>query len=391
MLDRASPFRRLMSNKGGEVKKGLVEEVVSAVVELSREKIGALIVFQREDVLDNLVLKGKDLDSIITSELVESLFQKNSPLHDGAILINKGRIVAAGCILPLSRDEDLSRRYGTRHRAAIGITERSDAVSVVVSEERGEVSLVAAGLINTFRKKAEFVSSLEKLLSTGQLDDEPDTSENIGAQIVSNWKLKLLSLITSIFLWFVIVGPQKSELGISVPIQYTKLPPSVEIIGQWMDRLDVRVRGSASGLDALSPGAVRAVVDLGKVLPGLNYFRITRDNILVPPGITIAQIRPSDVHLYIETALSKQVKVVPTIVGALPEKSKLVIQPAEVKIRAGHGDLKKMTSVTTDPVGVGELLAKESVSAPVVVKPDGLRIDSIDPGQVTVKLEAEKN
>lgn len=391
MLDRASPLRRLISGKGHEVNKSLLEEVVDAVVELAREKTGALIVFQRDDALDNLILKGKDLDGIVTSELIESLFQKNSPLHDGAILLHKRRIAAAGCILPLSRDEDLSRRYGTRHRAAIGITERSDAVSIVVSEERGDVSLVCAGKINTFKKRTEFISALEKLLGDGQLKEESESSSSLKELILSNWRLKLLSLITSVFLWLVIVGPQKSELGISVPIQYTKLPLAVEIIGQWMDRLDVRVRGSASSLDSLSPGSVRAVVDLGRVLPGLNFFRITSDKIQVPPGITIAQIRPSDLQLNIETALIRQLKVVPTIVGVLPEKSKLIVQPAEVKIRAGHGDLKKLTSVTTDPVGIGELLAKESVKAPVVVKPEGLRIDSIDPIQVTVKLEAEKN
>lgn len=391
MLDRASPLRRLMFGKSKEIKKTLIDEVVNAVVELAREKTGALIIFQREDALDNLVLKGKDLDSIVTAELLESIFHKNSPLHDGAVLINKGRAVAAGCILPLSRDEDLSRRYGTRHRASIGITERSDAISVVVSEERGDVSLVNAGQINTYKKRTEFVAALEKLLSNATLNDESESSQSLKSLVISNWRLKLLSLITSIFLWFVIVGPQKSELGISVPIQYTKLPLSVEIIGQWMDRLDVRVRGSASGLDSLSPGSVRAVVDLSKVLPGLNFFRITDDKIQVPPGITISQIRPSDLQLNIETALSKQVKVVPTIVGALPEKSKLIVQPSEVKIRAGHGDLKKLTSVTTDPVGIGELLAKESVKTPVVVKPEGLRIEFIEPAHVTVKIEAEKN
>ena len=391
MLDRASPFRHLMSSKVNDVKKSLIDEVVNAVVELAREKTGALIVFQRDDRLDNLALKGKDLDCIISAELVEALFQKDSPLHDGAILIDKGRIVAAGCILPLSRDEDLSRRYGTRHRAAIGITERSDAVSIVVSEERGEVSLVCAGQIISFKKRTEFVAALEKLLTNGQMVEDSDSSDGFFSLIASNWRLKLLSLITSIFLWFVIVGPQKSELGISVPIQYTNLPLAVEIIGQWMDRLDVRVRGSASSLDNLSPGSVRAVVDLSKVLPGLNFFRISSDKILVPPGITIAQIRPSDLQLNIETALLKQVKVVPTIVGALPEKSKLVVQPSEVKVRASHGDLKKLTSVTTDPVGISELINKESIKAPVIVKPEGLRIESIDPVQVTVKLEAEKN
>ncbi len=391
MMDRASPLKLLISGKNKQVKKGLIDEVVNAVAELAREKTGALIVFQREDILDNLVLKGQDLDAMVTAELLETIFQKTSPLHDGAILIHNGRIVSAGCILPLSRDEALSRRFGTRHRAAIGITERSDAFSIVVSEERGEVSLASAGRIITYKKRTEFVAALEKLLATGHITEDSDSSDNFMTLIISNWRLKLLSLITSIFLWFVIVGPQKSELGISVPIQYTNLPLSVEIIGQWMDRLDVRVRGSASGLNNLSSGSVRAVIDLSKVLPGLNFFRVTNDKILVPPGITIAQIRPSDVQLNIETALIKQFKVVPTIVGTLPEKTKLVVQPTEVKIRAGHGDIKKLTSVTTEPVGIAELLAKESVKTPVTVKPEGLRIEYIDPAQVTVRLEAEKN
>ena len=112
--------------------------------------------------------------------------------------------------------------------------------------------------------------------------------------ITSNWGLKILSLGTAVFLWFVVVGPQRTEVGMSVPIQYTNLPPTMELTGKWMDRIDVMIKGSGAGLANMTPGSVRAVVDLSSVLPGLNYYRITGKNLLVPPGIAISQIRPSD-------------------------------------------------------------------------------------------------
>ena len=390
MLDRASPIRYLSGRHPDDVKPDMIEEIVRAVAELARVKIGALIVFQRLDRLDNLILAGKSLDSLVSAEALVMIFQKTSPLHDGAILIARDRIKSASCVLPLSQNEDLSSQYGTRHRAALGLTEKSDAVCVVVSEERGEVSLVADKEIINYKKKGEFRQSLERWLVPGQNPRE-GTAGGPLSWITSNWRLKILSLCTALFLWFVFVGPQRSEVGMSVPIQYTNLPPAMELTGKWMDRIDVMIRGSGTGLANLTPGSVRAVVDLSGVLPGLNYYKITNKNLLVPPGITISQIRPSDLHLNIEAAFTKNIGVVPTLSGALPENSKVTVTPSEVRIRAVQGDLKRVTSVTTEPVNVSELTAKGKIVIPVLVKPDGLRIDSIEPVQVTVALEGVKS
>ena len=130
-------------------------------------------------------------------------------------------------------------------------------------------------------------------------------------------------------------------------------------------------------------------MDLGKVVPGLNFFRLTPNSLQVPPGITISQIRPSDLQLNVDAASVKVFKVVPTIVGALPDRTKIVVSPSEVKIRASQGDLKKLASVTTDPVNISELALKQKIKVPVVVKPEGLRIDSIEPIHVTVIFETE--
>jgi diadenylate cyclase len=388
MLDHASPIRYLAGNNSPEVSSDLILEVVTAVAELARQRIGALIVFQKMDRLDNLLFKGKPLDTIFSSEVILMIFQKTSPLHDGAVLVYKGGIKAASCILPLSKDEHLSLQYGTRHRAAIGLTERSDAVCVVVSEERGEVSLAEHGKITAFKKKSEFQKALEASFLSGKFAEKGSTLGTLDF-LRSNWRLKLLSGVVAAMLWFGVVGPKKSELGISVPIQYTNLPQGMEITGKWMDKIDVRVRGPESGLANLNPGSIRAVVDLAYVFPGLNYFRITGKNVQVPPGITIAQIQPSDLQLTIETALSKRFDVVPTLQGNLPDKTRMNIQPSEVRVRAVQGDLKNVTSVTTDSISISELIAKEKIQVPVVVKPEGLRIDYVDPPVVTVTLEQE--
>jgi diadenylate cyclase len=386
ILDRASPIRFLSGRQPNDMNPDLMEEMVRAVSELARLRVGALIVFRRLDRLDNLILKGKLLDSLLSAEALVMIFQKNSPLHDGAVLIFDDRIKAAGCILPLSRDEALSSRYGTRHRAALGLTERTDAFCVVVSEERGEVSLVEDKEITTYKKKGDFREALETALVRGQMLGHA-TGPGLLSLLTSNWLIKTLAVATAVLLWFVVIGPQRSEVGMSVPIQYTSLPAGMEITGTWMDRIDVRVRGSESGLASLKPGSIRAVVDLSTVVTGLNFFRITGKNLLVPPGTAITQIRPSDLHLKIEAASVKRIQVVPTIVGTLPENSKISVTPSEVRIRATQKELKKVKSVTTDPVKISDLVSQSKVSVPVVVKPEGLEVDSIEPLQVLVGME----
>jgi uncharacterized protein (TIGR00159 family) len=389
MLDRASPLRYLLNRQHGDLRPDVVDEIVRAVADLARLKIGALIVFQRMDRLDNLVLKGKTLDMKLSAEALVMIFQKGSPLHDGAVLISKETIHAAGCILPLSRSESIDPQYGTRHRAALGLTERSDALCAVVSEERGQVSLVEASTITNYEKKGEFREALEQRLHLGGASEPTPDSPTGLTGLLANWHLKLVALACAVVLWFVIVGPQRSEIGMAVPIQYTNLPATMEIIGTWMDRIDVRVRGSQSGLASLNPGSVRAVVDLSSVVPGLNYFRITAKNLQVPPGISIAQIRPSDLQLNIEVASSRKMAIVPNILGALPEMSRVVVEPSEATLRAVMGDLKKVTSLTTDPINATDLVAKGKVISTVQVKPDGVRLESVDPVQVTVTLRPE--
>jgi diadenylate cyclase len=124
-----------------------IEEIVKAAVSMANKRIGALIVLERETDLSTIVEMGTELDAKATKEILTSIFLPYSPIHDGAAIVRNGRIAAAGCFLPLTLSSNLSKELGTRHRAAVGLTEETDAVVVVVSEETGEISTVMHGRI----------------------------------------------------------------------------------------------------------------------------------------------------------------------------------------------------------------------------------------------------
>jgi diadenylate cyclase len=142
-----------------------LEEIVRAVVTLASKRIGALIAFEREVGLNEYAESGTRLDARIGKELLWSIFTTSSPIHDGAVIVRRGRVSAAGCFLPLTANPTVSKTLGTRHRAAIGLTEESDAVVIVVSEEEGSISLVSGGRITRDLDAATLRSTLQKLLA----------------------------------------------------------------------------------------------------------------------------------------------------------------------------------------------------------------------------------
>ncbi len=138
------------SNRGVlRYSDGVINEIIRAVNEMSEVRTGALIVIEQNILLTEYINTGIELDSLITSQLLVNIFEHNTPLHDGAVIIRGERIVAATCYLPLSENVSISKKYGTRHRAALGISEESDAFTIVVSEETGRVSYSYMGRLET--------------------------------------------------------------------------------------------------------------------------------------------------------------------------------------------------------------------------------------------------
>ncbi|MDR2529971.1 MAG: diadenylate cyclase CdaA [Oscillospiraceae bacterium] len=132
---------------GAKEYDAIIDAITAAAAEFSKSSTGALIVFERKMKLDDIVKSGSELDASVNKELIKNIFYPKTPLHDGAAIIRNGRISAAACMLPLSQNPNIDRNLGTRHRAAIGISELTDAVVVVVSEETGAISVATGGML----------------------------------------------------------------------------------------------------------------------------------------------------------------------------------------------------------------------------------------------------
>ena len=156
-----------------------ISQTVAACGDMSRSRTGALIVFERHIQLDEVLRSGTKLDAEVSSELLKNIFFVKAPMHDGAVIIRQGRVLGAGCMLPLSRNVNLSRDLGMRHRAGIGMSENSDAVVVVVSEETAQISIAVGGNLTRNYTRVTLADQLERLLI-----GSPESSQSSGKRIL---------------------------------------------------------------------------------------------------------------------------------------------------------------------------------------------------------------
>ena len=152
-----------------EHSEQVVSEIVKALTNMARKRIGALIVIERQTALSDIAESGTHIDAEISDPLIENIFEPNTPLHDGAVIIRGERILAAACILQLSEDCSISRELGTRHRAAIGMTEATDAVTLIVSEETGIISMAREGRLTRYLDAKSLTILLSELFAPDSL------------------------------------------------------------------------------------------------------------------------------------------------------------------------------------------------------------------------------
>ena len=163
--------------EAGTAVEQAIDQTVLACTEMSQSRTGALIVFERENLLDDMVRSGTVLDAAVSSELLKNIFFVKAPMHDGAVIVRNGRVLGAGCMLPLSKNVNLSRELGMRHRAGIGMSENADAVVVIVSEETGSISVAIGGMLKRHLKPETLANILRnELLPQEAGEDKPKFS-----------------------------------------------------------------------------------------------------------------------------------------------------------------------------------------------------------------------
>ncbi|HTS50070.1 MAG TPA: diadenylate cyclase [Bryobacteraceae bacterium] len=259
---------------------------------LAASRIGSIMVAVRKDSITELLNGGVLLGANISSELIQSIFQKDSPLHDGAVIIEGLIIARAGVYLPLTNRRDLPFYFGTRHRAAIGLAERCDAAVVVTSEERGEVMLMEGRSLQHLTTSAKLAQALEG--SPRRV--EQGLENRVRRLFFSNLRYKLASFGLAATIWamsFLLVGTAVRTL--TMPVEFSNVPDGLEIATYSTDHLDVQLRGNTWIMDSISDSRPVVRLDLAGAKPGTELIRVRSGDISLPPGVTVASIAPRSI------------------------------------------------------------------------------------------------
>jgi diadenylate cyclase len=293
VLEKVNLLRFLRSRRRVS-RDAITKELADVVFDLAQEGTGALIVLERDDNPSEFLSAGQTIMALPEPILIKSIFNHHAPSHDGALIISGGRLTQMGCILPLSERENLPGHYGTRHRAALGLSERTDAVCIVVSEERGEVSTVVGGEITNHETRKALASKLKDLLNIPDIQS-PTFQEFLKGAFIKNWGPKLGALILVTFAWLLLASQQEVRTNIIAQIRYNDLSTEMELDKNSTQAVRLTLSGRRHIIKALENQEVRVQVDLGKLSAGTHTIRLSAKNIDLPIGIIIDQVIPQDI------------------------------------------------------------------------------------------------
>jgi len=294
VLERVNPLKAIGFRKQPDPGKW-IPGFATGVFTLAKSKIGVLIIIERTDRVDEWVTGGHPLSGDPDPEVLMSIFQKESPLHDGAIVISDGQIRIVSCYLPLSSTEGLPKSWGTRHRAALGLTEKCDAVVAVVSEERGDVTLTRGRDIIKVENQ-EKLSQLVLEAVTPLIPKKETGLKRIPSYLLHEWRVKLVSLCLVTLLWLLLAGQQDFEVTFRVPLEVKNIPAKMEVLEPVKPMVKITARGLRKDASTLSDRNVHAEVDLTMARFGRRIFLIARDQISLPNDrIQVIRIEPAQV------------------------------------------------------------------------------------------------
>jgi uncharacterized protein (TIGR00159 family) len=296
VLEKVNLLNFIQGKKNSSPDTSRIEAISRATFQMAENRIGAIIVFKQKDDLKDLIRGSIQLDGEISEPLLLSIFQKSSSIHDGAILIDEGRIKTVAGYLPMTERENLPNNYGSRHRACLGLSEKSDAFVIVVSEEKGEVSFVQYGKIRKIRD----VKNLYSVIQEHFLKKKKQKSSFLGAFfsriILKDGLKKLISFLLVFVLWALLAGQQNYSQNVLVPIEYRKVPANIELVSP-PKIAKVSIKGLRKLVSSLKTEDLRIELDISLSQWGRRTYYISKEDINLPAGIQLEYIEPSVLRL----------------------------------------------------------------------------------------------
>ena len=344
--------------------EGTAEIIAQTAVNLAKKRIGALIVLQGEDPLGRHINGGTNLDGKVSGSLLESIFDPHSLGHDGAALINGDRLSMFGCHLPLSVNTAKYANIGLRHTAALGLAERSDALCIIVSEERGTISLAYAEELKEVKNAAALHEALEQFY----IRHTPAAKSSPAATwLKENTREKVIALVLACILW-VIFGYQRELVrrDFLIPIEYKNVPANWKIDEPQVTEAKVILQGPAQAFQLLNDRALKLSLDLSAIAERKREFTLGKNMINAPSNLSIAEITPGKIRVYASKLISYTLPVHITTRNSLPRNlslQQITITPATVKILTEPHLRPDQIKIETEPIDLQKISATTLIPA----------------------------
>jgi diadenylate cyclase len=280
----------------------VADQLMDALTQLATRKIGALMVLPGRQAIDGLLQGGVVLDGQVSTPLLLSVFDPSSPGHDGAIIVEGDRVRKFGVHLPLAERFECYSTLGTRHRAALGLAERSDALVVAVSEERGTISVASSGELRMLGQSGGLREDLASILKQRYQDDPARPWHWL---LTHNLRDKIVAVLFTLLLWAIFVASQGSGVvtrPYEVPVEFQFLPRGYSVSDMSRETLAVTLSGRNQDFNLLDPDALRVVIRLPGGVEGRQRVRIEESMISRPAALSVVKFTPR----YVEFTVQKQ-------------------------------------------------------------------------------------
>ena len=347
------------------------EIITQTVADFARKRIGALIVIQGNDPLGRHLSGGTELNGVLSEPLLESIFDPHSLGHDGAAVIDGNTVVRFGCHLPLSQNIGPFGISGLRHTAALGLSERSDAICIVVSEERGTISIARREQIKEVASASALKGELESFYRSKTPLTKPGT---VSLWLKENTKEKVIAISLACVLW-IIFGYQKESIykDFSVPVEYLNVPSEWFIEEPKIRDAKIMLAGTSQAFQLLNTDALKVSLNLSQIQEGKQDIILTKEMINTPSNISVVGIKPSRITI----TASKFVRVsVPVEVVTENEPGpgiivqKITVTPSSLRVLVPTRQLRDNIKIKTAPIDLQAMTATTTLKPKLVIPPE---------------------
>ena len=301
-----------------------------------------------------------------------SIFWHGTPVHDGATIVQGDRIVEVAAILPLSKRNDLPSHFGTRHRAAVGLAEQTDALVIVVSEERGQVTVFKDESIIPIKDNLDLSRVLREHAG------EASASSGLKRQTVELGVAAIISLAGITGIWFSFARGLETLVTLEVPVEFMNRDPKMEIFAASASSVKLQLSGSGSLIKSVRPDQVKVKLNLANAVAGSNQIAIARNSIALPPGIQLKQVDPQALEVTLDLPVVKTLPLQADWTGKLADG--LILEdvrmvPDTVKVIGGSLMLKDIQTIYTEKIPLEGITTGGTATVSFVLQPSSLKLE----------------